>query len=242
MVLPVMPRGLLGAMLVVVAIEHSEIPQSTGPSELLEARFDDAKDTEGLPRTGMSQDKLPRRNTASPGGPTPGLHRPWLKRTSRFGGDLSCRIPSFFLRGLAASQFPELHATFIANRKDWPDQFTCGHRWQAVEDRVLSYTEASVLQQVALKRFSLHLAGFMIVGRTPGPTSTTESRWNDVFSTKPAFRRTLRRGSTCLGWSLSCATRPWTMWWFLPMPDARFWLHPARSVLLFVMQRQSGPF
>ena len=38
-----------------------------------------------------------------------------------------------------------------------------------MEDRVLSYTEASVLQQVALKRFSLHLAGFMICREDPRP-------------------------------------------------------------------------
>ena len=46
-----------------------------------------------------------------------------------------------FLRWLAASQFPELYAGFIAKRKDGPDNSTVADFWQTVEDWVLSYIE-----------------------------------------------------------------------------------------------------
>ena len=88
---------------------------------------------------------------------------------------------SRFLRWLAVSQLPEVHAWTIKRGRDWPENSTFAYWWHTIEDRVLAQVEDLVTsggerQHVHL---SLHFDGIMVHGEEFGPSSDFKSRAED---------------------------------------------------------------
>ena len=126
-------------------------------------------------------------------------------RTSTFGWP-RCRNPLVFCDGLPRRSFPNCMPVSSRNGRmglTTPRSPTFGKPWKTGCCRTS--------RTIFMGRRPLHLDGF---ARTPG----SKVRWNDMFSTKPAFRSLWHKRTTCHGWSVSCAKKPSTKVMVFRMP------------------------
>lgn len=81
----------------------------------------------------------------------------WLEQLSR---------DSRFLRWLAVSQLPELHASMIPTRP-WPENSVFAYWWQTMEDRILTSLESFATRngEEMPTHLSLHFDGLMLWGK-----------------------------------------------------------------------------